>query len=278
MEPWTVGFSTGCFSAVNILECLDRIRQRFEYLELSSAPAHLNCRDSHLIQRVAVRMRELELKAYSIHAPFGPDLDLSSPDRDRRRLSMQEFLRVSEAAARLGVRRMVLHPGPDMPLVLPQRERIERLRRAAESLGRVNHHCRELGLTLLLENPLPHLAFGSGEDLLWLLQDLAGEDVGMCLDTGHAHLAGRLLTGIPHWAPYLRQAHVHDNRGVYDDHLPPGRGQIDWSRVVGAWRQVHFTGPLILELAVQPDKTLDAVLAAAAHGREFLQSLIRRLD
>jgi sugar phosphate isomerase/epimerase len=59
---------------------------------------------------------------------------------------------------------------------------------------------------------------------------------------------------VPGHLPHLageRLIHVHacDNRGTYDDHLPPGMGVIDWGSVVESLRGVGYQGWVILELA-----------------------------
>jgi sugar phosphate isomerase/epimerase len=41
-------------------------------------------------------------------------------------------------------------------------------------------------------------------------------------------LAGNLLKNIKMFVPYLALVHAHDNNEVYDDHLLPGEGKIDW--------------------------------------------------
>jgi sugar phosphate isomerase/epimerase len=47
---------------------------------------------------------------------------------------------------------------------------------------------------------------GQTTDLLWLLDALKPVEVEMCLDTGHAHLAGDLHTLVPQCASHLRLA------------------------------------------------------------------------
>jgi sugar phosphate isomerase/epimerase len=69
----------------------------------------------------------------------------------------------------------------------------------------------------------------------------------------------------------LRVIHAHDNRGQYDDHLPPGRGKINWE----AWWQelagYGFLGPIVLEIAGQTDP--HRVLEDAKYGIDFLRRL-----
>jgi sugar phosphate isomerase/epimerase len=112
-------------------------------------------------------------------------------------------------------------------------------------------------------------------DLLWLLGAMDTADVGICLDTGHAYLAGDLDTVVHKLSGHLQTVHASDNRGREDDHLPPGDGTIDWERVLGQLDRAAYRGPLILEIAGQDDP--EATLEAAQRGRTHMRRAARRL-
>lgn len=88
--------------------------------------------------------------------------------------------------------------------------------------------------------------------------------VGFTLDLRHA----QLLSGDPVQFFHalgperIRAAHVHDNDGTADDHLPPGQGMIDWRAFLFAYLRHGCGFPLFLELA---DGESDFV-----SGRDFL--------
>ena len=100
--------------------------------------------------------------------------------------------------------------------------------------------CRARGLTLVVETPLPHLLGGAPDDLAWILERLPREGVGVCIDTSHCALGGFLFDAMARFRERLVHVQVSDNRGVTDDHLPPGRhsraarcrpeGRIDWGQ------------------------------------------------
>ena len=62
------------------------------------------------------------------------------------------------------------------------------------SLNVVAARCRELGIMCVLENKLPHLLFGNTSDILWILDAISTSEIGACLDTGHATIAGDIFT------------------------------------------------------------------------------------
>jgi len=275
MYDWPIGLSTGCFHDISIFECLEQIRAAgFGMIEVCSSPDHLDYHDLDAAKRACDRIRGLDMEAYSFHAPFSPRIDITSPDPAARERATGDLFQAAEAAAALRVRYFVLHPGPEKG-GFDDSERAERRWHSVDVLNALAGRCRELGVGLALENMLPHLFAGPTRDLLWILGALGSAGVGVCLDTGHAHLAGDLPAVVDKLSGHLWLIHVNDNRGKRDDHLPPGAGQIDWRGLVEHLCHAPFSGGMILELAGADDK--QAVLAAARKGRLFLRDLSREL-
>lgn len=276
MSDWAVGLSTGCFYQRNILECLEPIRESgFSMVEVCSSPSHLDYHDLEAVHRTARRIGELGLTAYSFHAPFANHIDISDLDPARCEAALKEILRAVEAAAALQVSYFVIHPGPERPAASPSHERFQRMENVVRTLNRVACRCRELGVTCVLENKLPHLLFGNTSDILWILDALDATEAGACLDTGHAYLAGDLPNMLRKLAGHLRMIHAHDNRGHSDDHAPPGDGSIDWPPLLRQLAQVKFQGAFILEMAGTSD--VQTTLANARRGRSYLRQISRRL-
>jgi ferredoxin len=177
----------------------------------------------------------------------------------------------AEAAAILQVRYFVIHPGPEHSLQSPCEERFRRMENAASSLNVVAQRCLGLGIGCVLENKLPHLLFGGTSDILWILGAMSAINVGTCLDTGHAYLSGDLYNVMHKLSGHLQMIHANDNGGQYDDHRPPGEGNIDWTRLLTELSQIEFHGGFILELSGA--KEPEVVLAEARRARR--QSLSR---
>lgn len=276
MTNWPIGLSTGCFHARPLVDCLEIILQNgFSFIEVVFSPAHLDYQNAGSVQEAARRIEALGLEAYSFHAPFGDDIDISSQDLARREHSLDEILRAVDAAALLGVHYFVIHPGPENSDIPSREERLLRIENVCSVLDRVARRCSETGIQCVLENKLPHLMFGQSADLLWILACLEGNRVGACLDTGHAFLAGDLYQLVLKMAPYLRLLHVHDNKGHGDDHLPPGDGRIDWSVLLQELSAARYHGAFILELDGKGDA--EQIMARARQGRSFLRKRCRRL-
>jgi sugar phosphate isomerase/epimerase len=276
MTNWPIGLSTGCFYRTPLVDCLETIRgSGFSMIEVVFSPPHLDYRNPQAVQEAAARIDALGLEAYSFHAPFADDIDISSLEPACREHALAEILRAVEAAASLGVHYFVIHPGPENGDIPSREERLLRIENVCSVLERVAARCGEVGIQCVLENKLPHLMFGQSADLLWILTCLKGNRVGACLDTGHAHLAGELYPLVYKMAPYLRLLHVHDNKGHGDDHLPPGDGRIDWTAVLKELAAVNFTGAFILELAGGGEP--DVIMARARRARSYLRQRARRI-
>jgi sugar phosphate isomerase/epimerase len=63
-----------------------------------------------------------------------------------------------------------------------------------------------------------------------LLETLDSPLAGFCLDVGHllAFAHSNWNDWLTILGPWLGQLHLHDNKGVLDDHLPVGRGDFDF--------------------------------------------------
>lgn len=82
---------------------------------------------------------------------------------------------------------------------------------------------------------------------------------GAIIDTGHALLNNWDLPAvIRQLGGRIKAYHLHDNHGLYDEHLPAGEGQLDWKALFSAIQAFSPDATLVLEYA---NTTLEALLA-----------------
>ena len=233
MTSWPIGLSTGCFYQQNILDCLATIRASgFSMIEVCSSPAHLDYHDRAAVELAAARIHELGMEAYSFHAPFSDHIDIASPDaRATRRGGFRNPAGGGSGGAPQGP--LFCHPSRarNSRTRFSAEERLARMENVVASLNVVAARCRELGIMCVLENKLPHLLFGNTSDILWILDAISTSEIGACLDTGHATIAGDIFTLLHKLAGHLRIIHAHDNDGHSDIHRTPGDGVIDWEKI-----------------------------------------------
>jgi sugar phosphate isomerase/epimerase len=249
---WRLGLSTGIGYQHPIEAVLEPIRAAgFRSIEVATARSHLDLGDTGRIARLAESTRRLELEVHSLHAPFGPDIDPTDDDAAVRSRTLAIHTAAADVLRALGGRLLVVHPGGEDNRWVWERD--ARLARSVEGLSRLWEVCRDRQLTLVVETALPHLLGGRLDDLSWILGQLPHEGTGVCVDTSHCSLGGFLFEAIERFAGRLVHVQASDNHGVTDDHLPPGDGRIDWTRVLSALERAGYQGRFLLEVAGNGD-------------------------
>jgi sugar phosphate isomerase/epimerase len=147
------------------------------------------------------------------------------PEKARRIDSMDEIKRALEAAEHIPLQNLVVHLG-EREDGWSQRT-IEFAQTALEHLGAF---ARPLGVKVLVEN-LTNQAT-TPEHLMTILDLGHLDNVGICIDLGHAHMTVGIPEAIQVLGKRAVSLHVHDNHGMKDEHLWLGDGNIDWAATV----------------------------------------------
>lgn len=177
------------------------------------------------VRPVAERLREAGLTV-SLHAPF-MDIRPGAVDPLIRRATRRRFEQTLAMVEVLAPRTVVAHADYDDRRDWYNRDRwLENSRQMFTWLGGA---VAAAGSRLMLENVYEERP----EYLVPLLEGLAVDRVGGCLDCGHATVfgSGGLAVWLEVLGPWLGQFHLHDNRGERDDHLALGDGCIDFDPV-----------------------------------------------
>ena len=74
------------------------------------------------------------------------------------------------------------------------------------------------------------------------------DNVGICLDLGHAHMTVGIPEAVATLGPRIASVHVHDNNGLKDEHLWPGDGAIPWPATVASLKALATPPPIVLEI------------------------------
>ena len=174
------------------------------------------------------------LRMRSIHMPFGPELNIIDDDPGLRLHALEAHLHMLPATAALGVEIVVMHPGREFVSDRPLSELVDS---CIDATRLVTDRASELGMRVALENVLPAHALSAHDH----------PALGICLDTGHAHVVDNVVRAIDVFAHRIIHVHLHDNQGDTDKHLCPGLGNIDWPPAIERLREVGYSGPLTLE-------------------------------
>ena len=243
---WRFAAATGCCVNLPIVSVIDGFHDAgVTAVELGTPPRHFDPWRHDQVVELGERLRRLAIEPVSIHAPFGGLLDLSDPNSHHRDAAIGSILTTAAALREVGGSRVVVHVSD---AVRDGQNVDERLGHCVAALRVLARACTHMGLTLLVETPLPHLIGGHPDEFAWILSRL-DRSVGACFDTGHAALGHHWDRFIERSGDRLVHVHANDNRGQFDDHLPPGDGAIDWRHIRETLVGVGFDGWIVLELS-----------------------------
>jgi sugar phosphate isomerase/epimerase len=193
-------------------------------------------------ERAAEALRAAGIRSVTFHAPF-EDLWPGARDERVRAVSVRRISQAIDLAPVFRPEGVVLHGGYFGWLFdFHPGKWFEPARRSFSELAA---RAEAAGTELFVEN-----VFDEVPDHLLRLRDAVGSPrLHFCFDPGHATLFSRLP--VQHWAEAFgegtRLLHVHDNRGVRDDHLPVGEGTINFRGVLHAVRDAGATPILTVE-------------------------------
>ncbi|MBI4165482.1 MAG: sugar phosphate isomerase/epimerase [Acidobacteria bacterium] len=252
---------------------LDQIAHAgFRTIEIFAARQHFDYQDKNQARDVAQWFEDHGLKLHSVHAPLYADFDWGSSgsppisithlQRNRRIESMEEIKRAIEVAEILPFRYLVLHVG-----VANEEYDIAKFDAAMTSIEHLKIFAKERGAQILLEN-IPN-EVSSPERLVQFIHYSRMEDMKLCFDTGHAHMAGGVVPAFQVMRDRIVSTHVHDNLREKDNHLLPFEGDINWNSTVRVFRSVDGQFPVIFELH-EPGKGVPAL--------ESLRQIIQRFE
>jgi sugar phosphate isomerase/epimerase len=227
-------------------------RSGAEGVEIFAARQHFDYRDREVVRELGAWFRSNALQAFSLHAPLYPDMEMGRagapavnvlhPEKARRIASMDEIKYALETAEQIPFSHMVIHLGERTGDW--SEESIEHALTALEHLGAF---ARPLGVRLLVENLLNETT--TPAHLMEILRSGHQDNVGVCLDLGHAHMTVGVGEALGTFGERIASLHVHDNHATKDEHLWPGDGSIDWATVTAAVKAMTTPTAAVLEIS-----------------------------
>lgn len=187
---------------------------------------------------------------FTLHAPF-LDVNFASLSPYMRKASLKHLENSLFKAYLLGCRVLVVHGGfyPHVSV----KDRAYELSR--DSIRKLALKAVDYGVKIAVENGPAGYSFlyVEADEVLKqfsLLSEL--ENVGLCLDVGHANTSSELKHFLQKAGDLILHVHIHDNDGKRDLHLYPGEGTVDWHLVFEGLKQTSFDGYIIVETASSP--------------------------
>ncbi len=223
-----------------------------EAVEIFAARQHFDYTSPGQRSELAAWFRSNVLTAWSMHAPIFADremgrsglpaLNLLHAEKNHRIEAMDEIKRALETAEQIPFRNLVVHLGDKGVEWSPRA--VEYALTALEHLGAF---ARPLGVRPLVENLFSEPT--TPEHLVEILKTGHLDQIGVCLDLGHAHMTVGVPAAIATLGGRIVQVHAHDNHGMKDEHLWPGDGGIDWPAAAAALNALAEPPAIVLELS-----------------------------
>lgn len=191
----------------------------------------------------------------SVHAPF-IDVNIALHSKPARTAVLTRLKWSLQFTSELGSNYWVFHPG----LQTGNSHFAQGLEWELnlESVRELLSASREVGVNATIENglhPLPFLC-KTADDFTRFYKDLGETDLGITLDLGHANVNGQIDEFFEKLPERIVHAHLHDNHGRNDEHLGLGDGNIDWQKIVRAFKKISYKGTLVVESAKNVEESV----------------------
>jgi sugar phosphate isomerase/epimerase len=177
------------------------------------------------VDKMAKRLQNFGLRATACHALWGEGNDFIQFDENIRLDMIRRHQAFLDELSALNVSTYTVHLGW-FENIDPDRA-FEVLRRTVDAMLPA---AEKNGITLALENS------GEAVPVISRLADMVkaynSKSVGLCFDAGHANC---YQNSVKNTLEIMRDGivtcHLHDNYGSFDDHNPPGDGNMDWQEL-----------------------------------------------
>ena len=184
-----------------------------------------------------------DVELWSVHLPFYPFevIDLSSTDESLRIKTVEFLKKAVEKVAQANVDKVVVHPSAE-PI---EKERIERMAACKKSLSELAEFAKDKNVMIAVEN-LPRTCLGKNSDEISELINVH-DNLKVCFDTNHL-LGEDSEKFIECVGKDIITLHVSDYDFVDECHWLPGKGKIDWEKLIGDLKKSGYNGMWIYEV------------------------------
>ncbi len=293
-------------SALSRPQLEDRISKAFTSLEIITFEEQFK-EELDRYERLLNKYSHV-LDYVSIHAPSGLTISHAT-NENHRRIALACLEKLIVLASRIGCKRVVFH-GFHHVKKLDSIQEItslhgKALQNCVRGIKSLDKLCSARGVTLCLENinayarigELWYLIFSAApQDLLQVLEEVNSQTFKLCFDAAHAlnfsnfireNLKMRTFFNVEELSPedfykmiskHVEVIHLSDAKGSVggrgNEHLPLGKGEIDFGRILKAILANDFSGPIVCETdEIDSNNALNMV-----EGRDYLLKLLADLS
>lgn len=187
-------------------------------------------------QNVCNRLQYIKdsgLELNGVHLPYGGSRDIANLDDAVRNEAIKQHLEMMKAADAYSPRCYIIH-GSWEPV--PDNEREEGLRRMAEAL---NYMQKQTNTPIAVESLPRACLLNTAAEMVKAAAML--DKPYFCLDVNH-FLQEKTETVIPKIAKWVITTHISDHDYENERHWLPGKGKIDWVKVIEELDKAGYQG------------------------------------
>lgn len=181
----------------------------------------------------------------TMHLPFS-DMNLAGLNDNIRNEVLNQMYKCLDFGKDI-VNLAVVHPGYLSPYSskLPEKAWNTHI----ESIQQVCDYANQYHIVIALENmpDMPKIFGKYPDEMVKTLMEIDRDNLGMTLDVGHANTLGLIDEFFDQCSSQIIHMHIHDNHGIRDEHLPLGKGNIDWKKVIKYTKD--YKGRFVTEMA-----------------------------
>jgi len=195
------------------------------------------------------------IKVWSIHMPFGKNIDLSLTDETERRQVVALHRKVLGYCKILQPQVILFHPSYYLGL----NEREARKKQLIKSATELNKTVRSMKATMVIENMLgPELLVDAErerplcrtvEETVEIMNRLP-KNIYAAVDMNHIKHPENLIRAL---GKRLKSVHIADGTGEAENHFFPcsGQGHNNWTEILAALHEARYSGPFMFESAFE---------------------------
>ena len=190
------------------------------------------------------------VELWSLHLPFSPfsRIDISNPELAK--YTLEYYSELIKKGSDIGIDKFIVHPSGEP--IAPE-NRAVRMETAKASLATLGEIAKANGAVIAVED-LPRTCLGNtAAEIAELIS--VHPDLRVCFDTNHL-LTEDAADFIRTIGKKIITTHISDYDFINERHWLPGEGQLDWQRILQAFKDINYDGVWLYELGFACPKTL----------------------
>lgn len=224
----------------------------FKYIEIWAMPTQIDISNLKEVKYIADNIAKKNILVSSIHSPLfeitkGKKkwLAISDINELQRLRAVKKLEDTINAAQILGADTIIIHfDTANTPDISTYINLFASTLELSEYLYKKN--VNDKNVKIVFENVFAFMS--STIHIKTFLDKYDFQNIGICLDIGHANISEDPVKAIEIASDKLFCIHISDNDGRSDQHLMPFEGKVDWSKVFKTLSKVGYDGICTFEV------------------------------